>query len=120
MSEHVCGKCKGSGRTAGPVHINRGDQPHEWVDSLPCFYCDGVGRVNDDKFAALQLGEHFRKQRIARGESVFEASKRLGLSPAELSGLERGKGGMAAWLHPFATRAYLEATAPTPSPTGTQ
>ena len=108
MVGHTCTSCNGTGRT-GPVHINRGDAPHEWVDSMPCPYCEG-GVVSEDRWQAMQLGAALRRERVARNESMLTQSKRLGLSPSELSKLQRGVGGMAAWHHPFATRAFLEAT----------
>ena len=104
-----CPDCKGKG-WSGPVHINRGDQPHEWRDRIECHFCKGSGAIFDDQQEAANLGKKFREKRVAREESLLEASKRLGLRPAQLSRLERGVDGMAAWHHPFATTAYLEAT----------
>jgi hypothetical protein len=109
MSERRCEQCGGTGKT-GPVHINRGDAPHEWVDSMPCAYCvDGV--VSDDLYEAQQLGKKLRASRIARQETIYEQARRLGISSAQLSQLQRGVGGMTAWHHPFATAAWLEASA---------
>lgn len=105
----TCPHCNGKG-DIGPVHINRGDQPHEWRDSFPCTLCGGTGNVADDVIEARALGKALRDKRVANDESLLEASRRFGMSPAELSGLEHGRGGMAAWHHPFAARAYLEAT----------
>lgn len=105
----TCPHCNGKGDT-GPVHINRGSKPHEWRDNVPCTLCMGSGQVSDDVIEACALGKALRDKRVANDESLREASKRLGMSPAELSRLEQGRGGMAAWRHPFATRAYLEAT----------
>lgn len=108
-SETACNRCGGAGKI-GPVHVNRGDQPHVWLESMPCATCDGTGFITEDKASALALGARLKAKRVARGESILQQSKRLGLSPAELSGLERGKGGLAAWQHPFAARAWSEAT----------
>jgi len=91
MAERTCPECDGTGRTKGPVHINRGDQPHEWVDSLPCFCCSGARTISDDYWDARQRGAELRKERLARGESLFEAAKRQGVSPSEISRQERGK-----------------------------
>lgn len=108
MSEMLtCPTCDGTGKT-GPVHINRGEQPHEWRESMPCLTCAGNKTIHNDKAIAMEFGRAARNKRVARGESLREASKRYGMSPAELSGLERGDGGMAAWEHPFATLAWLD------------
>jgi hypothetical protein len=103
-----CPRCEGKG-WVGPVHINRGDKPHEWRERMDCSLCKGTGQIDDDTRAGVEFGKRFRDMRIARGESIRECAKRLGLSTAELSGLEQGRGGMTAWHHPFATRAYVEA-----------
>ena len=104
-----CPRCEGKG-WIGPVHINRGDKPHEWRERIDCDFCQATGQATDDQMQAAELGKKFRERRVAREESLMEASKRLGMRPSQLSRLERGVDGMAAWHHPFATTAYLEAT----------
>ena len=111
MSEGVCNRCDGSGKT-GPVHVNMGDKPHVWLDSMPCSTCDGTGKITADKAEAIALGAALKKRRVALGLSLYEYAPRVNLTPAQLSGLEHGKGGMAAWHHPFATTAHLIATQP--------
>lgn len=105
----ICPRCDGSGKT-GPVHINRGSKPHEWRSEMACDFCGGAGKISEDQADAMKLGKAFRERRVARDESLREAAKRLGMKASELSALERGRGGMAAWHHPWATHAYLEAT----------
>jgi len=104
-----CPRCEGKG-WSGPVHINRGDQPHEWRERMDCDFCGATGKIDADKREAVEFGKRLRAKRVAREESLMEAAKRLGMKPSELSGLETGRGGMAAWHHPWATRAYNEAT----------
>jgi hypothetical protein len=89
-SERICPECNGTGRTKGPVHINRGDHPHEWRESMKCFCCRGVRYISQAHWDARERGAELRKERIARGESLFEASKRQGISSSELSRIERG------------------------------
>jgi hypothetical protein len=108
MSDHPCPRCEGRG-WYGPVHINRGDKPHEWCDRVECDFCDGTSKIDADHHQAWTIGQAFRGARCAREESLREAAARLGLRASELSALELGRGGMAAWHHPFATSAYLEA-----------
>lgn len=102
-----CPRCEGKG-WIGPVHINRGDLPHEWRERMDCDFCEATGKIDADKRTAIEMGWRLRAKRVAREESLMEAAKRLRMSPSELSGLETGRGGMAAWHHPFAQRAYLE------------
>lgn len=103
----TCPRCEGRG-WIGPVHINRGDKAHEWRERMDCHLCKATGSINEDTRQAIDLGRRLRECRLARDESLREAAKRLGLSAAELSTLETGRGGLAAWEHPFAQRARHE------------
>lgn len=91
MSERTCPECNGTGRTKGPVHINMGDLPHRWVDSLKCFCCDGTRQITQAHFDAREQGAELRAQRKARGEGLLESARRQGITPTELSRRERGK-----------------------------
>ena len=85
-----CETCRGTGKV-GPVHINRGEQPHEWVETMPCDVCKGSGEVTAEHARRIALGRIARSERLSRDESLREAAKRLGISPAELSRIERGE-----------------------------
>lgn len=91
-----CPRCDGRG-WVGPIHINRGDKPHEWRKRMDCDLCRATGTISDDVRDAIELGRRFRERRIARDESLREAAQRLGMRASELSALETGRGGMAAW-----------------------
>lgn len=85
-----CQHCKGAGRT-GPVHANRGpDKPGEWRGSMPCRECDGTGTWSMGRWERWHVGQDIKAARLARYETLYEASQRLGVSPAELSAIERG------------------------------
>lgn len=86
----TCETCGGEGST-GPVHINRGDAPHEWRGSMPCHDCDGTGQWTAERHARWQAGQKMRAERLARGESLREAAKRMGITPAKLSVTEAGR-----------------------------
>lgn len=109
MSDFECPDCAGKGNV-GPVHLNKGEAPHQWLEAAQCEFCKGTGRITRDLKDARDLGQKFRVMRMARDESLRDAAKRFGLNAYQLSSLERGTGGMAAWHHPFATSVYLEAT----------
>lgn len=117
MSTFECPDCAGKGIT-GPVHLNMGDKPHRWLETMECDFCKGTGHITPDLKEAREFGQRFRDQRRAREEALGECARRLGMKASELSALERGRGGMAAWHHPFATSAYLEATSAAKSPEG--
>lgn len=110
MTDFPCPRCEGRG-WFGPVHINRGDKPHEWRERMDCDFCNGSRVIDKDHHDAWEIGQAFRGARCAREESLREAAARLGMKAPELSALELGRGGMAAWNHPFATSAFLEAQA---------
>lgn len=84
-----CEFCKGKGRT-GLVFISRGERGCETRESLPCAECNGTGRWSAVRHRAWRKGQQMRRARLDRGESLREAAKREGLTPAEMSKLERG------------------------------
>jgi DNA-binding XRE family transcriptional regulator len=90
----ACKMCNGAGKV-GPVHVHREDGKHEWLDEAPCRDCDGTGQWSAERLELYERGQRYRQQRDMRGESLREAAKRLGISPAELSNFELGKGGPA-------------------------
>jgi len=75
---------------------------------MDCDLCHTTGQITDEQMKAVDLGRQLREKRVAREENLMEASRRLGMRPSELSGLETGRGGMAAWHHPFALKACHE------------
>jgi hypothetical protein len=85
----MCQRCNGNG-VVGPVHINRGDNPHTW-EMIRCSSCGGSGYWSNHQAAAARDGEALRQERLARDESLREAAKRMGISPAELSAIEQGR-----------------------------
>lgn len=85
-----CQMCKGKG-WSGPVHINRGNGPHEWVERLPCNDCGGSGSWSMDRWNAWQIGQALRNKRIARDESLRECAQQMGIPASKLSAIERGK-----------------------------
>jgi len=88
---HNCPMCGGSGNT-GPVHVNRGpDQPGYWLENDDCRVCGGAGAVSDAFLRRYHAGLAAKERRILRRESVGEAADRLGISPADLSGIEHGR-----------------------------
>lgn len=91
-----CPKCTGTGST-GPVHINRGYDKDiggcrgEWRDSIPCYFCMGSGSVPNDTLDRIAAGKSMRSERDKRGETLKDASLRMGISAAQLSAIETGR-----------------------------
>lgn len=84
-----CQRCDGKG-TIGPVHINRGDEPHTW-EMMTCRACAGSGVWTEAQAIAARNGNELRQRRIERGESLRDAAARLGISAVELSSIEQGR-----------------------------
>lgn len=102
-----CPRCKGLGYV-GPVHINRGNKPHEWIEKMDCELCKTSGEIDGDQRKAIELGEQLRAKRVSREESLRDCARRLNLKAHELSALETGRFGLMPWSHPFATSVCLE------------
>lgn len=58
---------------------------------IPCSRCGGDGEVNQDMERWIVIGGTHRTWRVAQWESLRECAVRLGMSPAELSGMESGR-----------------------------
>lgn len=87
MAELPCpSKCE-NGRVF--AHINRGDKPHTW-EWIACFTCKGAGKITPEHMERIAAGQKMREERLARDESLMEAARRMGITPAELSRRERG------------------------------
>jgi hypothetical protein len=92
----VCPHCNGRG--GGEAFINRGPDisthSREWVD---CMQCSGAKYVDADVVRRIEKGQAMRDARVARKQSLLEASQRMGISSAELSAIEHGRG--PAWVY---------------------
>lgn len=58
---------------------------------IDCITCDGSGELTAEHAQRIEEGRKLRKARIARGETLMDASLRLGLTPARLSAIECGR-----------------------------
>lgn len=83
-----CPDC--NGHREGMVHLNRGDQPHEWR-MMPCRTCQGSGSIDEDHANRIGEGERLKAERLARGMGLRQEAARLGISPVELSDRENGR-----------------------------
>ena len=80
------------------AHINRGmDTSTHSVEGVRCSICKGDGRISAAPAALMAQGKNWRDARVARGETLLEMSRRLGMSPADLSAIEVGRAEPAAY-----------------------
>lgn len=85
----ICPMCQGEKIVSGLVKFADG-RPCA-MQEFSCFRCGGAGEIPDEQAEWIRLGDRLRRTRIARGESLREAAKRLGVSAASLSDLEHGR-----------------------------
>lgn len=86
-----CPHCNGDG--GGEAFINRGpDISKHTLEWVRCMTCSGDGVISDERAGLIDLGRRMREARVERGETLLEASRRLGTDPAKLSKLEHGRG----------------------------
>jgi hypothetical protein len=92
-----CARCGGQG--GANAFVNRGEDiskhTYEWCK---CLTCGGSGVVTDEQARRIERGQAMRDKRVADGITLMEASRRLGVGPAQLSAIERGDGPAAAYL----------------------
>lgn len=82
-----CPDCKSKGKifalVDGPEYSGPAD--------FQCTRCKGTGEVNEDTERWMKIGGTHRTWRVAQWESIGDCAKRLGIGPAELSGMEHGR-----------------------------
>ena len=74
-----CPRCKGKGHaTSRPFHESR------------CSTCFGTGVVFDERARWVEAGMKKRSQREARGETIRDYARRVGLTAQRVSDMEIG------------------------------
>jgi hypothetical protein len=85
----ICANCNGTGKGNAHIHVNRGSYEHKWLRQI-CGQCRGSGKDKVRTDESIKAGISFRKERIARGERIFDTAARLGISCADVSAIDRG------------------------------
>jgi hypothetical protein len=86
----ICPLC--NGRKSALAHINTGpDSSHHHWKRVNCSVCAGAGTVTEAKQAALDRGQHLRKQRLEAGLTLFDYARQHNMTPAQVSALEFGR-----------------------------
>lgn len=88
MSTITCPHCDGKRQVY--AFLNHGPDMHA-SGFINCQACNGTGEVTQEHAARIASGEKARRERIERGESLNDAARRLGITPAQLSARERGR-----------------------------
>lgn len=93
MTVHQCPACKGEPAKPAMAHFNTGEDTdkHYFAEvTLPCKVCKATGTVSGWVLLRYHKGRKHRADRVERGETLFHAAQRLGVSSAQLSAYEHG------------------------------
>ena len=82
-----CPRCTGDGGYHALVHRKDGCSE----EYLTCDLCKGDGKISAEVAGWLKVGSEHRNARVEREESLLECARRLGVSPALISGMETGR-----------------------------
>jgi len=92
MTDATCPQCDGTGTLAGFVDgFRQGRRYGEFRRDIVCFTCNGFGKIPQQQFNWMEEGRVHMQQRKERGESIFAAAARLGVTVAELNAMEHGR-----------------------------
>ena len=90
MSTITCPHCDGKRQVY--AFLNHGpDYRTHTSGYMNCQTCHATGEITQEHAARIASGEKARRERIERGESLNDAARRLGITPAQLSARERGR-----------------------------
>ena len=84
----ICPRCQG-GRTFSA--FVDGPSGGRYEPALLCGLCQGTGEVPEKVAEWLAKGTAHRLDRVARGVSIGQAAKCLGITAAQLSAMEHGR-----------------------------
>lgn len=92
MTDVSCPDCVGAGKLTGFVDgFRQGRRYGEFRRDIACFTCNGLGQIPQQQLNWMEEGRAHRDRRKERGESIFAAAARLGLTVAELNAMEHGR-----------------------------
>lgn len=83
-----CKNCKGKGTYRAFVRSEYGGCA--WRD-VGCYVCGGSGEITEEQVVVIAEGERRRLDRIARGVSMRDEARSLGMDVVALSDLEHGR-----------------------------
>jgi RecJ-like exonuclease len=93
MSTHICPACEGKPAKPTTAFFNTGPdwRKHYAAEvTLTCQVCKATGIVTDYALMRYHKGRKHMADRKERGETLFHAAQRLGVSSSQLSAYELG------------------------------
>lgn len=88
LPRQACPGCDGSGKLMAFV-----DGPKfSGLRQVICSCCRGDGTISTEHADRIRKGKEMRDTRVAQRRSLREAARARGISPTELSRIERGDG----------------------------
>jgi hypothetical protein len=88
----ICPHCNGKGEQPAFVTGERNGERFCEHRLMPCRTCSASGEITEEHAQRIEAGQRMREDRVARGVSMCEEAKRLGVSDRELGDLEWGRG----------------------------
>ncbi len=85
METTQCPTCQGRGELTGYA------EPGFRLVTVKCNDCKGTGEITPEHLQRIEQGRQMRRDRRARGESMTEAAKRLGMTIIQYNHLEHGR-----------------------------
>jgi DNA-binding XRE family transcriptional regulator len=85
----TCSVCNGTKHQSG--FVTGADGRHHISAEAPCPQCKGTGVLTAEQLEWIQVGRHFRIERIAQRKSITAAAERLGISATQLIEAELGR-----------------------------
>lgn len=93
MEPVVCTDCDGKGKVFAFVDGHTPDgKPFSRNGMYPCSRCQGSGLLTAERSRRIQIGKQWREWRMEAEYTLREAAQRRGITPSELSKIERGDG----------------------------
>lgn len=92
-----CPDCAATGKISAFVDYGE-SRPGEFRTDIECSTCRGSGKISETIARWREAGTAHRDARVARRESIMACANRLGLNPAELSAMERGRLDPYPWI----------------------
>lgn len=92
MSDLTCPDCRGEKTLMAFVDGHRPDgTSFGGLQRVNCLTCSGTGEVDKEHADRLAAGKAMRAARLANDQSLRDAAKERGISPAHLSAIENGR-----------------------------
>ena len=85
----TCPDCNGAKKKQALV--NHGEEAGCAFEVVDCWTCAGLGTITGQRVEWMQRGNAMRADRLARGETMVEAAKRLGIHWRDINEMEHGR-----------------------------